>query len=154
MSVEKKRLNLNVNSKTVFLSLLIVIGYLVWDKFNTQARIDAKKEREFTAYANCVSIAENNYVNGWAQACKSNVESSKKELKACKKLADAHATYFSSAYSSYDTLLNYGIAQCEHTYGNSSYNPDCSLPSTQANALNSGLKEAKGVCKDISKTYA
>ncbi len=152
MKAHKKILALSINSKTVLFCLLIVIGYLVWDKFNTQSQIAAKKKNELIAYSICVGRAEDNYQYNWAYACMKNAETLNKELKACKKLAAAHARYFASPYISYERLLSYGVAQCENTYGNESYKKaDCLLPSHQADSFNTKLREDKQNCAYSSK---
>lgn len=103
-----------------------------------QAASDKERVKQRT-YERCIAIASSSYDADWASACASVSASTEIKRKNC--LADP-------------AIVNnqfMGTAYCTSTFAPTDPSPNCSLPRSRADSLNSYLEGSKKKCLDEAR---
>jgi hypothetical protein len=147
-SSEKKYFVHFIYAGTFLLAVLLVIGYLAWNKYEIAVAAQVKKSRMLM----CVANAQENYSAAWAGACKTNAKAIQTNLANCINGSEKRARFIADgdSFVNYKNLLANYVAQCKSAYGTPNPKPTCLLPSSTAKSLNTGLQQQEKLCKSIS----
>lgn len=134
-----------IYASSLFLIVLAILGYLVWEK-------TIYTENQETKTNNCLLQATTEYNNSWAYACSKQAETVQFELNNCIEKAkhDSELIWSSASKSAVKNAYLSSVASCKSIYGEPNPAPDCMLPNTAANNLREQLQKNQDLC---SKHY-
>ncbi len=143
--LNKKYLVHIIYAGAFLLSVLTVIGYLVWNKYQAIEQNNMKKAEILV----CMTRAEENYAEAWATACKKNAEKNQVALTNCISSSEKQAHFITAhdRFINYSSLYKTYTAQCKNLYGTPDSTNNCLLPKPIADGLNSGLRDEEKNCR-------